>query len=141
MRETAVETKTPATLLDSYRTEEGSSLLGGFLWLLGFLGSLWARLAAAEGGVQQLTALAFGGVVAAAVFGFALPRPDMAAASAGRCTRRRSDADGCCAGATSMLPPQTRKAYPRVGTCGPAEVRTPFARPVGTKPSSRSAAA
>ena len=53
VRETAVEMKTPATLLDSYRTEEGSILLGGFVWLLGtlfffwFLGSLRARLAAA----------------------------------------------------------------------------------------------
>ena len=35
VRETAVEMKTPATLLDSYRTEEGSILLGGFVWLLG----------------------------------------------------------------------------------------------------------
>ena len=45
VRETAVEMKTPATLLDSYRTEEGSILLGGFLWLLGtffFFGSLAA---------------------------------------------------------------------------------------------------
>ena len=78
VRETAVEMKTPATLLDSYRTEEGSILLGGFVWLLGtlfffwFLGSLRARLAAAEGGVQRLTALAFGGGVAAAAFGFGL---------------------------------------------------------------------
>ena len=31
VRETAVEMKTPATLLDSYRTEEGSILLGGFV--------------------------------------------------------------------------------------------------------------
>ena len=37
VRETAVEMKTPATLLDSYRTEEGSILLGGFVWLLGTL--------------------------------------------------------------------------------------------------------
>ena len=86
--ETAVEMKDPATLLDSYRNEEGSILLGGFLWVLGtflffwFLGSLRAHLAAAEGGVQRLTALAFGGGVAAAVFGFALPGPDMAAAIA-----------------------------------------------------------
>ena len=86
--ETAVEMKTPATLLDSYRNEEGSILLGGFLWLLGtffffwFLGSLRARLAAAEGGVQRLTALAFAGGVSAAVFGFAIPGPDMAAAIA-----------------------------------------------------------
>jgi hypothetical protein len=88
VRETAVEMKTPATLLDSYRTEEGSILLGGFVWLLGtlfffwFLGSLRARLAAAEGGVQRLTALAFGGGVAAAAFGFGLAGPDMAAAIA-----------------------------------------------------------
>src|SRR5215207_8871225 len=59
VRETAVEMKTPAALLDSYRNEEGSILLGGFLWVLGtffffwFLGSLRARLAAAEGGVQR----------------------------------------------------------------------------------------
>jgi hypothetical protein len=58
------------------------------LWVLGtffffwFLGSLRARLAATEGGVQRLTALAFGGGVAAAVFGFAMPGPDMAAAIA-----------------------------------------------------------
>ena len=86
--ETAVEMKDPATLLDSYRNEEGSILLGGFLWVLGtffffwFLGALRARLAGAESGVQRLTALAFGGGVAAAVFGFALPGPDMAAAIA-----------------------------------------------------------
>src|SRR5215210_1584872 len=86
--QTAVDAKNPATLLDSYRTEEGSILLGGFLWLLGtfcffwFLGSLRARLAATEGGVLRLTSLAFGGGAAAAVFGFALPGPDMAAAIA-----------------------------------------------------------
>lgn len=86
--ETAVEMKDPATLLDSYRTEESSIFLGGFLWVLGtffffwFLGSLRARLAAAEGGVRRLTALAFGGGVAAAVFGFAMPGPDVAAAIA-----------------------------------------------------------
>lgn len=88
VRETAIEMKNPATLLDSYRNEEDSILLGGFLWVLGtffffwFLGSLRARLAAAEGGVQRLTALAFGGGIAVAVFGFALPGPDMAAAIA-----------------------------------------------------------
>ena len=88
VRETAVEMETPATLLDSYRNEEGSILLGGWLWVLGtffffwFLGSLRARLAAAEGGVQRLTAIAFGGGVAAAVFGFAMPGPDMAASIA-----------------------------------------------------------
>jgi hypothetical protein len=88
VRETAVEMKTPATLLDSYRNEEVSILLGGWLWVLGtffffwFLGSFRARLAAAEGGVQRLTAIAFGGGVAAAVFAFALPGPDMAAAIA-----------------------------------------------------------
>ena len=86
--ETAVEMKTPTTLLDSYRTEESSIFLGGFLWVLGtffffwFLGSLRARLANAEGGVGRLTALAFGGGVAAAVFGFAMPGPDVAAAIA-----------------------------------------------------------
>ena len=86
--ETAVEMKDPATLLDSYRTEESSIFLGGFLWVLGtffffwFLGSLRAHLAAAEGGVRRLTALAFGGGVAAAVFGFAMPGPDVAAAIA-----------------------------------------------------------
>jgi hypothetical protein len=86
--ETAVEMKDPAALLDSYRNEEGRILLGGFLWVLGtffffwFLGILRARLAAAEDRGQLLTALAFGGGVAAAAFGFALPGPDMAAAIA-----------------------------------------------------------
>ncbi|CAN5333585.1 hypothetical protein BH18ACT12_BH18ACT12_04320 [soil metagenome] len=86
--QTAVDAKNPTTLLDSYRNEEGSILLGGFLWLLGtffffwFLGSLRARLAAAEGGVQRLTAIAFGGGLAAGIFGFALPGTDMAAAIA-----------------------------------------------------------
>jgi hypothetical protein len=86
--QSAVDAKNPATLLDSYRNEEGSILVGGFLWLLGtffffwFLGSLRARLIALETGVQRLTAIAFGGGVAAAVFGFALPGPDMAAAIA-----------------------------------------------------------
>jgi hypothetical protein len=86
--QTAVDNKNPATVLHSYREEEGSILLGGFLWVLGtflffwFLGDLRARLAAAEGGVQRLTAIAFGGGVAAAIFGFAMPGPDMAAAIA-----------------------------------------------------------
>jgi hypothetical protein len=86
--ETAVDGKNPATLLDSYRDEEGSILLGGFLWLLGtffffwFLGSLRARLFALEGGTQRLTALAFAGGVATAIFGFATPGPDMSAAIA-----------------------------------------------------------
>lgn len=86
--ETAVEMKDPAALLASYRNEEGRILLGGFLWVLGtffffwFLGMVRARLAAAEGAGQPLTALAFGGGVAAAAFGFALPGPDMAAAIA-----------------------------------------------------------
>jgi hypothetical protein len=86
--QTSVDSKNPATLLDSYRNDEGSILLGGFLWLLGtfaffwFLGSLRARLAAAEGGVLRLTSLAFGGGVAAAIFGFGLPAPEMAAAIA-----------------------------------------------------------
>jgi hypothetical protein len=88
VHQTSVDGKTPATLLDSYRNEEGGILLGGFLWLLGtflffwFLGSLRARLAAAEGGVERLTAIAFGGGVAAGIFGFAMPGPDMAAAIA-----------------------------------------------------------
>ena len=87
VRETAVEMKTPHTAR-LVSNEEGSILLGGWLWVLGtffffwFLGSFRARLAAAEGGVQRLTAIAFGGGVAAAVFGFALPGPDMAAAIA-----------------------------------------------------------
>lgn len=86
--QTAVDMKNPATLLDSYRNEEGSILLGGFLWLLGtffffwFLGSLRARLATTEGGILRLTSVAFAGGAAAGVFGFALPGPDMAAAIA-----------------------------------------------------------
>ncbi len=94
--QTAVDSKNPATLLDSYRNEEGSILLGGFFWLLGtffffwFLGSLRARLAALEGGVQRLTAIAFGGGVATAIFAFALPGPDMAAATGVHALRTRS---------------------------------------------------
>lgn len=86
--QSAVDEKNPTTLLDSYRNDEGSILFGGFLWLLGtffffwFLGSLRAHLAAAEGGVQRLTAIAFGGGLAAGIFGFALPGTDMSAAIA-----------------------------------------------------------
>ncbi len=84
----AINDKNPDTILHAYRKEEGSILLGGFLWLLGtfvffwFLGNLRARLAAAEGGVQRLTAVAYGGGVATAIFGFAMVGPDMSAAIA-----------------------------------------------------------
>lgn len=82
----AVKDSTPETILSSYTHKEGRILLGGFLWLIGtllffwFLGSLRARLAAAEGGVLRLTAIAFGGGVGAAVCALLLPGPDMGAA-------------------------------------------------------------
>jgi hypothetical protein len=86
--ESAVDDGNPATLLASYRDEEGQILLGGFLWLLGtffffwFLGSLRSRLRVAEGGVARLTSVAYAGGVAAAIFGLAMPGPDMSAAIA-----------------------------------------------------------
>jgi hypothetical protein len=86
--ESATDDGNPAALLDSYRHEEGQILLGGFLWLLGtffffwFLGSLRARLVVAEGGFRRVTSIAYGGGLAAAIFGLALPGPDMSAAIA-----------------------------------------------------------
>jgi hypothetical protein len=75
-------------LLASYRHNEGQILLGGFLFLLGtffffwFLGSLRSRLLAVDGRFGRLSSVAFGGGLAAAIFGFAMPGPDMGAAIA-----------------------------------------------------------
>jgi hypothetical protein len=86
--ESATDDGSPTTLLNSYRHDEGQILLGGFLWLLGtffffwFLGSLRTRLLAVDGGSGRLSSVAFGGGLAAAIFGLALPGPDMSAAIA-----------------------------------------------------------
>lgn len=86
--ESAVDDGSPGTLLASYRNEEGQILLGGFLWLLGtffffwFLGSLRSRLRATEDRDTRVTSVAYAGGVAAGVFGFAMPGPDMSAAIA-----------------------------------------------------------
>lgn len=73
-------------ILASYLHHENGILLGGFLWSLGviffiwFLGSLRVRLLAAEGPTGRLTALAYGGGIAAATIAVLMPGPDMAGA-------------------------------------------------------------
>jgi hypothetical protein len=77
---------TPQEYLGYYQDDEGRILLGGVLFQLGaaffiwFLGNLRARLAVAEGGVQRLTAIAYGGGLAAATCALLLPGPDEAGA-------------------------------------------------------------
>ena len=77
---------TPEEYLGYYRDDDDRILIGGVLFQLGaaffiwFLGHLRARLAAAEGGVQRLTAIAFGGGLAAATCALLLPGPDEAGA-------------------------------------------------------------
>jgi hypothetical protein len=75
-------------ILAEYQLHDGRILLGGVIWLLGsafflwFLGTLRARLRAAEGGFGGLAPLSFAAGVAAAVCLTLLPTADMAGALA-----------------------------------------------------------
>lgn len=77
---------TDQQILDWYRGNENTVLLGGWAFMLGCLAFIWfaailrARLAEAEGGAQTTTTVAFVGGVAAAMFGMLVPAPDIAAA-------------------------------------------------------------
>jgi hypothetical protein len=74
----------PEEVLAWFQDESGAIVSGGFLFMLGgafflwFLGSLRARLLAAEGPLGRLSALAFAGGVATAVFLIANPSADLA---------------------------------------------------------------
>ena len=80
------EDATPQEYLGYYQDDDDRILLGGVLFQLGaaffiwFLGHLRARLLAAEGAVGRLTAIAFGGGLAAATCALLLPGPDQAGA-------------------------------------------------------------
>ncbi len=69
-------------ILASYHKHHNGILFGGLLWSIGiilfiwFLGSLRSRYMAAEGGAGRLTALAYGGGIAAATIGMLIPTPD-----------------------------------------------------------------
>jgi hypothetical protein len=73
-------------VLANYQENGGTILAGGFIFQLGclffiwFLGTVWARLRWAEGGIGRLATTAFGGGIATAVFLLALPGADMAGA-------------------------------------------------------------
>jgi hypothetical protein len=77
---------TPQEYLSYYQDDDDTILLGGVLFQLGavfflwFLGHLRARLAAAEGGVHRLTAIAFGGGLVAVTCALLIPGADQAGA-------------------------------------------------------------
>ena len=80
------EDATPQEYLSYYQDDEQRILTGGVIFQLGalfflwFVGHLRARLAAAEGGVQRLTAIAFGGGLVTTTCFLLLPGPDQAGA-------------------------------------------------------------
>jgi hypothetical protein len=73
-------------VLANFQENGGLILTGGFIFQLGclffiwFLGTLWARLRWAEGGLGRLATTAFGGGLATAIFLLALPATEMAGA-------------------------------------------------------------
>lgn len=73
-------------ILAQIQSNTNQIFIGSLIWLIGtgffiwFLGSLRVRLLAAEGPTARLTAIAFAGGVAAAVFGAGIVGPDTAAA-------------------------------------------------------------
>lgn len=75
----------PEEVLAWFQDESTAIVAGGFLFMLGgafflwFLGSVRTRLLAAEGPLAHLTAIAFAGGVATAVFLIATPGGDIAA--------------------------------------------------------------
>jgi hypothetical protein len=80
------ENATPQDYLSYYQDDDDTILIGGVIFQLGavfflwFLGHLRARLALAEGGVQRLTAIAYGGGLIATTCALLLPGPDEAGA-------------------------------------------------------------
>lgn len=80
------EDASPEQLLSYFQEDSGAILAGGFIFQLGcllffwFLGSLRSRLLRAEGGVGRLTATAFAGGVATAIFLLLLPGPEQSGA-------------------------------------------------------------
>jgi hypothetical protein len=79
---------TAAEILAGYKNDEGTILLAAWVFVFGgvlflwFLGTLRARLRAAEGAPGHLTAVAFAGGIAAAVFLMSLPLGDVSGALA-----------------------------------------------------------
>ena len=69
-------------ILANYHKHSDGTLLAGLLWSIGillfiwFLGSLRSRYLAAEGGAGRLTALAYGGGIAAATIAMLIPVAD-----------------------------------------------------------------
>jgi len=69
-------------ILANYHKHSDGTLLAGLLWAIGivlfiwFLGSLRSRYLAAEGGAGRLTALAYGGGIAAATIAALIPVAD-----------------------------------------------------------------
>jgi hypothetical protein len=71
-----------AEILADYQKHSDATLAAGLLWAIGillfiwFLGSLRSRYLAAEGGAGRLTALAYGGGIAAATIAMLIPVAD-----------------------------------------------------------------
>lgn len=69
-------------ILANYHKHSDGTLVAGLLWSIGillfiwFLGSLRSRYLVAEGGTGRLTALAYGGGIAAATIGMLIPVAD-----------------------------------------------------------------
>jgi len=109
----------PADIASYYNEDANSILIAGYLFMLGaavfiwFLGSLRARLAAAEGGVQRLTAVVFGTGIALAAMLMASQAPNVGAALVPESTDAEIDAgsarafwdigDGFFVAATAVL--------------------------------------
>jgi hypothetical protein len=79
---TKVEGSKGPEILANYQKHSDGTLVAGLLWSIGillfiwFLGSLRSRYLAAEGGAGRLTALAYGGGIAAATIAMLIPVAD-----------------------------------------------------------------
>ncbi len=84
IRLSAPTEESPEGALAAFEEHELAILLGGLILQIGtllfiwFLGTLWARLRWAEGGLGRLATIAFGAGLATAVFLLALPAGEMA---------------------------------------------------------------
>ena len=82
----STDAESPADVLAAYQDDTGAIVAGGFLAMLGavfflwFVGSLRNRLAEAEGGIGNLTPIAFAGGIATAICLLLVPGPNVAAA-------------------------------------------------------------